>query len=158
MKIECGDCSDFVEITERDFGEILARYGFRPVKCSSVRDGRECMLMLESDVSRLLFVRSDGAETCELGSLDAAYPEPWLFGQGEFGWYHVISLLQFKTGKKLLTRRRMDRFFEGKGDYFTWQAELFSANADMLFGLFRGGNERTWRDEFQQYYRESIKG
>jgi hypothetical protein len=158
MNIECGDCSDFVELTERRFGELLDRHGFRPVKCSSDRDGRECLLMLESDTGRLLFVRSDGADNCVLGSLEAEFPETGLHEEGESGWYHVISLLQFKTGKKLLTRRRMDKFFEGKGDYFTWQAELFSANAEMLFGLFRGGIEQTWRGEFLQYYRESIKG
>ena len=114
--------------------------------------------MLESDTGRLLFVRSDGADNCVLGSLVAEFPETGLHEEGESGWYHVISLLQFKTGKKLLTRRRMDKFFEGKGDYFTWQAELLTKNADMLFGLFRGGNERTWRDEFLRYYRALIKG
>ena len=35
MKIECGDCNDFVELTERNYGKILERYGFRPLKCSS---------------------------------------------------------------------------------------------------------------------------
>jgi len=158
MNIECGDCSDFVKLTGRRFGGILERYGIRPVRCWSERHGRECLLMLESESSRLLFERSDGSENCTLGSLEAEFPESGLHGQGESGWYHVVSLLEFKTGRKLLTRRRMDGFFEGKGDYFTWQAELLTKNADMLFGLFRGGNERTWRDEFLRYYRALIKG
>lgn len=158
MDIECGDCRDFVELTERRYGPILERYGFRPVRCSANRGGRECLLMLESENNRLLFVRSDGADNCTLGSLDAEFPEGGLLDEGETGWYHVISLIQFKTGMKLLTRRRMDKFFEGKGDYFAWQAELLSKNTDMLFGLFREGNERTWREEFLRYHRELIKG
>jgi hypothetical protein len=158
MDIECGDCSDFVELTEKRFGDLLERHGFRPVRCTSDRGGRECLLLLESDSSRMLFVRSDGADNCTLGSLQAEFPEGGLHEEGESGWYHVISLIEFKTGKKLLTRRQMDRFFEGKGDYFTWQAELLSENADMLFGLFREGQEQTWRDEFLQYYQALIKG
>jgi hypothetical protein len=158
MNIECGDCSDFVELTERHFGEILKQHGFRPVKCSSDRGGRECMLMVESDANRLLFVRSDGAETCELGSLNAALPEAGLYGEGEHGWYHIVTMLEFRTGKKLLTRRRLNRFLERKEDHFAWQAELLTENAALLFGLFQEGNEETWRDEFTKYYQALIKG
>lgn len=158
MDMECGDCSDFVEQTEKLYGEMLAQHGFRPVRCTSERGGRECLLLLESDVLRLLFVRSDGAETCELGSLGAQFPEGGLYSQGDSGWYNVISLLEFKTGKKLLTQRRLDKFLEGKDDYFAWQAELLSENADMLFELFRAENEVTWRDEFRNYYQALVKG
>ena len=158
MNIECGDCNDFVELTERNFGEILERYGFRPVKCWADRGGRECMLMVESDANRLLFVRSDGADTCELGSMEATFPEAGLYGEGEYGWYHIVTMLEFKTGKKLLTRRRLKRILDGKENHFAWQAELLSENAEMLFELFRGGNERTWQDEFAKYYQALIKG
>ncbi len=91
------------------------------------------MLLLESDLLRLLFVRSDGAETCQLGSLDADLPDGGLYSQGDTGWYNVISLLEFKTGEKLLTRRRLDKFLEEKENYFAWQAELLTKNAEMLF-------------------------
>ena len=74
MIADCGDCSDFVELTERRFGAILERYGFRPVRCWSERHGRECLLMLESESSRLLFEGSDGSEDCTLGSLEAEFP------------------------------------------------------------------------------------
>lgn len=158
MNIECGDCSDFVDLTERSFGEILEQYGFQPVRCWSERGGRECLLMLESEIGRLLFERSDGSENCTLGSLEAEFPQSGLHGQGESGWYHVVSLLEFKTGKKLLTRRRRDRFIEGKEGYFAWQAELLSQNADMLFAQFREGNEKTWREEFRKYYQALIQG
>jgi hypothetical protein len=114
--------------------------------------------MLESDTGRLLFVRSDGADNCTLGSSEAGFPESGLHEEGESGWYHVVSLVEFKTGKKLLTRRRMDKFFEGKGDYFAWQAELLSANAEMLFGLFRPGADPGWRDDFAEYYRARVEG
>jgi len=158
MNIECGDCGDFVELTARRFGGVLERYGFQPVRCWSERHGRECLLLLESESSRLLFERSDGAENCTLGSLEAQFPESGLHGQGESGWYHVVSLLEFKTGKKLLARRRRNAFLDGKEDYFAWQAELLADNAEMLFGLFREGNEKSWRDEFLQYYQALIKG
>jgi hypothetical protein len=158
MNIECGDCSDFVELTEHRFGDILDRHGFRPVKCSSDRGGRECLFLVESDTSRMLFVRSDGADNCTLGSLNAEFPEGGLHEEGESGWYHVVSLLQFKTGKKLLTRRRMDGFFEGKGDYFAWQAELLSDNAKTLFEMFSEDNEKSWKEEFLRYYRAMIGG
>jgi len=158
MNIECGKCSDFVESTERSYGDILEHHGFRPVKCSAEHDGRECLLMLESDSLRLLFVRSDGAETCELGPVNAEFPEGGLHGQGDSGWYNVISLLEFKTGKKLLTRRRLDRFLEGKEDYYAWQADMLSENVEMLFDLFRDGNEKTWKDEFLEFYKALIKG
>ncbi len=158
MKIECGDCSDFVELTERNYGKILNRYGFRPLKCSSERGGRECLLMVESDSSRMLFVRSDGSNNCGLGSLGAEFPAGGFDSYGETGWYHVVTLLEFKTGKKLLSRRRLNRFLEGKDDYFAWQADLLSKNAEMLFELFRDENEKAWRDEFLRYYKALIEG
>lgn len=158
MNIECGDCRDFVELTERHFGGLLKRYGFRPVRCSSERGGRECLFMHESDTLRLLSMRSDGAETCELGSSDAPFPEAGLFSAGEDGWYNVITLLGFRTGKKLLTRRRLDKFLDRKEDYFAWQADLLSKNAETLFEMFSQGNERTWRDDFLQYSKALSKG
>jgi len=158
MDIECGDCNDFVELTERQFGGILDHHGFRPIRCTSEHDGRECILLFESRNNRLLFVRSDGADSCALGSLDAEFPESGIHGQGENGWYHVVALLEFRSGKKLLTRRRLNKFLEGKDDYFLWQANLLADNADELFGLFSSGNEATWRNGFMQYYRALIKG
>ncbi len=158
MEIECGDCSEFVELTERNYGKILNRYGFRPLECSSERGGRECLLMVESDSCRLLFVRSDGVETCELGSADAEFPAAGLDVHGDSGWYHIVELLEYKTGKKLLTRRRIAKFSENKADYFTWQAELLSENAEMLFDLFREGREQAWKDEFLQHLRALLEG
>lgn len=158
MKIECGDCDDFVELTVRNFGEILDGYGFRPVKCASDRGGRECVLMVESKDQRLLFVRSDGAETCELGSLDAEFTTNAIDPYGGTGWYNVVSLLEFKTRKKLLTRRRRNKFLDRRADYFAWQAELLSENAGMLFELFEAGREKTWRDEFARFLKEKVGG
>jgi len=74
------------------------------------------------------------------------------------GWYSIVALLEFKTGKKLLTRRRLDKFIEGKENYLSWQEELLTKNADMLFDLFRDENEKTWRDEFLRYYKALIEG
>jgi hypothetical protein len=158
MNIECGDCKDFVELTERSYGKILERYGFRPLKCSSEHDGRECRLMLESDRLRLLFMRSDGSETCELGSLEAEFPVGGFDFHGDSGWYNMLTLLEFKTGKKLLTRRRLDKFRENKPEYYAWQAEVLSENAEKLFDLFRVGNEKTWKNEFLKFFKAMLKG
>ena len=42
--------------------------------------------------------------------------------------------------------------------YFAWQAELLSQNADMLFGLFEQGRERTWKAEFLGFFEAQLKG
>jgi hypothetical protein len=157
MEIECGGCGGFVEQTERDFGSLLDRYGFRPVKCVSIRDSRECKLMVESDELRLLFVRSDGAETCQLGSPQAGFPEHGLYSQGDTGWYNVITLLEFRYGKKLLTPRRLKELMEHKPDYYSWQAKLLAENAESLFELFGDAKRGTWEDEFLQFYRKSLE-
>jgi hypothetical protein len=157
MNIECGDCSDFVELTERTFGKILDQFGFHPVQCESDHDGRECLLMAESERCRLLFVRSDGSDNCGLGSLGAEFPAGGFDSHADTGWYHVVTLLEFKSGKRLLTRRLLDKFLEGKESYFAWQADLLSKNVESLFDLFREGDEATWKDEFFRISKAQIK-
>ncbi len=158
MDIDCGECNNFAEGTEANFGELLKRRGFQPVKCTAERGGRECTLMMESSQLRLLFVRSDGAETCDLGSLDAEFPEDGLVGQGENGWYHLVTLLEFKTGKKLLTQRRIAKFSENQEEYYAWQAELLSEHEDMLFEMFGDNQQVNWHEDFMGYYRELVGG
>jgi len=158
MEIECGDCGDFVELTDKHYGDILRLHGLLPVRCSAEHGGRECLLMLESDRLRVLFMRSDQVETCELGSLGAEFPVGGLDVYGDSGWYNVITLLEFKGGKKLLTRRRITQFAQDKPGYFAWQAELLSKNAETLFGLFEQGREQTWKDEYLRFFKAQLKG
>ena len=152
MSIDCGSCAPFHSRVEQHYNVLLHRYGFSPVECSADRNGRECTLMYESSRCRLVFIRSDGAKSCTIGSLETPFPgNTLLHTRGEQGWYHAITLIEWKSGKKLLTARLIDEVHDGKRNYLAWEAQHVAQWANQLFELFAPGKSRQWQDDFAQF-------
>lgn len=152
MSEDCGDCNSFRQYMEHYYLAILNRFGFTLARCSSEHEGRECLLMYRSKQCQLLFILSDGAEGCAIGALEAPFPEGVLLRtNGEIGWYHVASLIEFKSGKKVLTPRLLNEFRSGDPIYFEWESQLMSSWAEVLIDMFAPGKPQQWHDDFAQY-------
>ncbi len=148
MDVDCGDCQDFVDHVEQALGGLISKYGFHSVECASDLGGRECRWMLESERCRMLFTLMDGAEACSLGRLDT--PSPGMISfylNGEVGWYNALWLIELKQGKQLLTRKLINRMWEGKLDYFEWLAPMLKTHLDELIEMFSGEGEFAWHDD-----------
>lgn len=148
-KLDCGDCTRFVESAAGELQSVLDRYQFRSVDCDAQRDGRECVWMLESDRCRMLVTLSDGQEDCSLGAADADFPPNVMLKlNGELGWYNALHLIQFKSGKQLMTRKLIKQFVERKRSYFEWLAPLLEQWMDELIPMFEAGGGDSWRDDY----------
>lgn len=147
MDVDCGDCDYFVENVQRHLGDLLSQHGFRSVQCQAERGGRECTWMLESDRCRLLFTLADGAEACSIGKLDTAFPgNISYYLNGEIGWYNALWLIEFKTGKQLLTRKLINKLWEGKLVYFEWLSPMLEKWMPELISMFES-DQITWHDD-----------
>lgn len=154
MSIDCGPCNSFRTRVERYYDSLLQRYKFALVECSADGDDRECVLMYESHRCHFLFIRSDGAEACTIGSLETPFPGNTVFlTRGEQGWYHAVALIEWQSRKKLLTARLTDEVQDGKRDYLEWESHLVNDWAERLFALFSPGSPRQWHDDFWRYAR-----
>ncbi len=154
MSVDCGDCNSFRAYAERYYHPLLSRYGFRLAECAAAHGGRECALLYRSDRCQLLLTLSDGSDDCLLGGLEQPFPGTnSLRSNGEQGWYHVVALIEWKSGKKLLTSRLLDEFRDGKRVYFSWESQLVAQWADQLFDLFAPGKPREWHEDFARFAR-----
>jgi len=156
---DCGDCTPFAESARRAYQPLLTRYGFEGVDCSSDRGGRECALMYRNGQAALLFILADSAEGTGISQSDAVFPDNgWSGVDGADGWYSAIGLIEYLSGKKLMTRKLMDQLMRGQVDYFTWEAALMHDWIERLMALFAPGQPRTWQDDFAKYARTRHYG
>ena len=149
---ERSQCERFRLYAERSYKPLLVRHGFSLVDCAGDHDGRECMLMYRSDRCHLLLSLSDGSEDCILGGLEQPFPGLGLHRtDGQDGWYHAVALIEWKSGRKLLTSRLLNEVRSGRRLYFEWESRLVEQWADRLFALFEPGRPRQWHDEFTRF-------
>ncbi|MCG8352957.1 MAG: hypothetical protein MI924_34770 [Chloroflexales bacterium] len=108
--------------------------------------------MYQSTQCRLLFILSDGAEGCAIGSLEALFPEGVsLRTNGEMGWYHIVPLIEFKSGQKVFTARLLNEFRDGERIYFEWESQLMAKWIDVLIGMVAPNKQQDWHDAFVRY-------
>jgi hypothetical protein len=154
MGVDCGRCEGFRVHAERYYRPLLDRHGFRLVDCADGHDGRECMVMYRSDRCQLLLSLFDGSDDCILGGLEQPFPGLGLRRtDGQDGWYHVVPLIEWLAGRKLLTARLLSDFRDGRRIYFEWESRIVEQWADQLFALFAPGPSRRWHDDFAKFRR-----
>ncbi len=152
MTIDCGACNDFVAYALSHFSAFLARHDFQFIECATAHDGRECSVMYQSARCRLLLTLSDGAYDCSLATLDTPFPGTVAFYlNGEAGWYSVLFLIEYKLGKKLLTRRQIEKIWRGELDKFAWIASLLDDWSDTLVNMFAAGKPLAWHNDFARF-------
>jgi hypothetical protein len=143
--VDCGDCNDFHAKVVRSYQPFLSRHGFEFSECSAEFYGRECVIMYTGPECKLLFVLTDGAEMTALADGQASFPpNGWDGKNGENGWFGVVSLMEFLSGRTIMTRKLVDEFVEHTRDYYEWEAALMSEWDERLLALFAPGTPPTW--------------
>ena len=149
------ECHLYLTTIEPYFTSVLTRYGFILQNCDCQRAGRECVAMYETKHQRLLLHLSDGDFAVLLGSSEAAFPGPYdIDRSGADGWYAVFLLVEFQSGRRVWTQKRINRFQRGELDQYSFEADLFAEWADRLLPLFAPGHDPAWQAAFQQRFNQ----
>jgi hypothetical protein len=150
-----GECDGFERRVERHFGPLLARHGFALAGRALAGSGQHlsCQLLYASGGCLVLFESGDGAEACALGATGTPPPPVGILHHldGRDGWYEVGELVEFSTGRRLLSPRLLERMRDGRLDQLAWLAGVLGERAEALFGLFQPGRPPAWHERFLGY-------
>jgi hypothetical protein len=154
------DCDVFMAYATSHFGALLDGHGFDLVEWRS-RPARavapECDLLYESDRCRLLFGQEGTGSYAAMAPRGTHLPPGVPRTDGADGWYRVVHLVEFKSGKHLLTDKLQRQLVDERLEQFEWLSGLLDHWAPELYDMFDVDKPDSWHDDFVRFHQTSAR-
>lgn len=137
-------CQTMHTLVEKHFSPFLSNHGFFFVTCES--DGspnrwEKIYCTYESSTHRILFSTYDGSFDIFLATNGTKFPSPkdttTDYLDTNHDWHHIITLIEKKLGKKVLTDAIIHQMHEGNINQITWTAEQLTNYERNLFEMVK---------------------